>query len=234
MGLIIRYASHNFTFIMFNPTQRTSKSAPKFLPESQDENVCQPLCIDPQGHGIRELITKTYIKWLKWISHCHHRYPYARHTSSVLKSLKTQSDKKTSKGKLNSSQEDREGKTPYDSSILIKLAVHQDHAISRTRERERDQTHSYWCIPSAPRVNYSLLVMASAVMMKMATGDDFPLRQGAGTGSRLVFGGYRGLRRRNSRSRFLSGGYWIYRNFWRRFHVRGGPRGIHKPGGRAP
>src|SRR3954468_21216720 len=28
---------------LFKPTQRTSKSAPKFLPESQDENVCQPL-----------------------------------------------------------------------------------------------------------------------------------------------------------------------------------------------
>ena len=167
---------------LFKPTQRTSKSAPKFLPESQDENVCQPLCINPQGHGTRKLITKTYIKWLKWISHCHHRYPYARHTSSVLKSLKTQSDKKTSKGKLNSSQEDREGKTPYDSSISTKLAIHQDRAISRTRERERDQTHSYWYIPSAPRVNYSLLVMETAGMMKMASGDASPLRQGAGKG----------------------------------------------------
>ena len=43
------------------------------------------------------------------------------------------------------------------------------------RERERDQRHSYWYIPSAPRVNYSLLVMESAGMMKMAIGDDFPL-----------------------------------------------------------
>ena len=41
---------------------------------------------------------------------------------------------------------------------------------------------SYSYIPSAPRVNYSLLVMESAGMMKMATGDGFPLRQGAGTG----------------------------------------------------
>ena len=102
------------------------------------------------------------------------------------------------------------------------------------RERERDQTHSYWYIPSAPRVNYSLLVMETAGMMKMASGDGFPLRQGAGTGSRLVFRGYRGLRRRNSQSRFLSGGYCIYRSFWRRFHVRGGPRGSHKPGGAPP
>ena len=75
-------------------------------------------------------------------------------------------------------------------------------------------------------MNYSLLVMESAGMMKMATGEGSPLRQGAGTGSRLVFGGYRGLRRRNSRSRFLSGGFCIYRNFWRRSHVRGGVSGL--------
>jgi hypothetical protein len=31
-------------------------------------------------------------------------------------------------------------------------------------------------------VNYSLLVMETAGMMKMASGDDFPLQQGAGTG----------------------------------------------------
>ena len=70
-------------------------------------------------------------------------------------------------------------------------------------------------------MNYSLLVMESAGMMKMATGEGSPLRQGAGTGSRLVFGGYRALRRRNSRSRLFSGGFIIYRNFWRRSHVRG-------------
>ena len=31
-------------------------------------------------------------------------------------------------------------------------------------------------------MNYSLLVTESAGMMKMATGEGFPLRQGAGTG----------------------------------------------------
>ena len=45
---------------------------------------------------------------------------------------------------------------------------------NQEHERERDQTHSYWYIPSAPRVNYSLLVIESAEMMKMATGDRFP------------------------------------------------------------
>ena len=44
----------------------------------------------------------------------------------------------------------------------------------RENTRERDQTHSYWYIPSAPRVNYSLLVMESAGIMKMATGDGPP------------------------------------------------------------
>ena len=88
----------------------------------------------------------------------------------------------TSRVKLNSSQEDIEGETPYDPTIVTKLAVHQDHVKSRTRERERGQTHSYWYIPSAPRVDYSLLVIESAGMMKMATGDGSPLRQGVGTG----------------------------------------------------
>jgi hypothetical protein len=70
--------------------------------------------------------------------------------------------------------------TPYDLAILTKLAIHQDRAKSRTRER--DKTHSYWYKPSAPRVNYSLLVMETAGMMKMASGDDSPLRQVAEKG----------------------------------------------------
>ena len=103
------------------------------------------------------------------------------------------------------------------------------------QEHERDQTHSYWYIPSAPRVNYSLLVMESTGMMKLAIDDGSPLRQGAGTGSRLVFGGYRGLRRRNSRSRFLSGSLGIYRRFGVEDKLAGpigSPRGIGaRPGG---
>ena len=35
-------------------------------------------------------------------------------------------------------------------------------------------------------MDYSLLVVVATGMMKMATGDDFPLRRSAGTGSRLV------------------------------------------------
>ena len=68
------------------------------------------------------------------------------------------------------------------------------------RERERDQTQSYWYIPSAPRENYSLLIMESTGMMKMATGEGFPPPAGSRNGSILVFGGYGGFWRRNSRS----------------------------------
>ena len=53
---------------------------------------------------------------------------------------------------------------------------------NQEHERERDQTHSYWYIPLASRENYSLLVMESTGMMKMATGEGLPPRQGAGTG----------------------------------------------------
>ena len=54
--------------------------------------------------------------------------------------------------------------------------------LNQEHERDKDQTHGYWYIPLAPRVNYSLLVMESAGMMKIATGEGFPLRQGARTG----------------------------------------------------
>ena len=42
------------------------------------------------------------------------------------------------------------------------------------RERERDQTHSCWYMPSAQRVNYSRLDMESAGMMELATGEGSP------------------------------------------------------------
>ena len=42
-----------------------------------------------------------------------------------------------------------------------------------------------------------MAMMAPPGSSSMASGDDGPLRQGARTGSRLVFGGYRGLRQRN-------------------------------------
>src|SRR3954469_11350098 len=106
------------------------------------------------------------------------------------------------------------------------------------QEHERDQTHSYWYIPSAPRVNYILLVMENAGMMKMATGEGSPLPQGAGKGSRLTFCGYRGLRRRNSRSILRSGSFRVREYIWvqevRRWSFGGPTRQGARPGGGAP
>ena len=67
------------------------------------------------------------------IPHCHHEYSYARHTSSVLKSIKVFNPitTKSQREKLNSSQQDREEKTPYDLTILTKPTIHQGHDISR-------------------------------------------------------------------------------------------------------
>src|SRR6266536_2638147 len=50
-GSIIRYTSNNFRFIIFNPTQRTSKSAPRFLLEKQGrKHTSTPMHRLPQCH----------------------------------------------------------------------------------------------------------------------------------------------------------------------------------------
>src|SRR3989337_612825 len=49
--LIMRYASNNFRFIILNPTQRTSKSAPRFLPENVGrKRASTPMHRLPQCH----------------------------------------------------------------------------------------------------------------------------------------------------------------------------------------
>ena len=79
--------------------------------------------------------------------------------------------------------------------------------------------------------------MESARMTKMAIREGFPPPARFRDVSRLAFGGYRGLRRRNSRSRFLSGSLGIYKRYWCQEQVRGSPRRPHargtRPGGRA-
>ena len=57
---------------------------------------------------------------------------------------------------------------------------------SQEREREREIKHIATGTNPQPEGGLLLIVMVAAGMMKMATGDDFPLRRSAGTGSRLV------------------------------------------------
>ena len=106
--LIMRYASNNFRFIILNPTQRTSKSAPRFLREKQRrERASTPMHRLPQCHlgnprvecqniyqvnqydtplSQRVFICKTYIK-----------------CSQIQKSIQYDKNEIT-KGKLNSQQ----------------------------------------------------------------------------------------------------------------------------------
>ena len=108
VGMIIRYASHNLRF-NYSTNTKNFKECPKVSTgESRRKRVTTHM--HRFMGGTRKLITKTYIKWII-------EYPivttgiHARHTSSVLKSLKTQSDKITSKGKLNPLQDSRGGET---------------------------------------------------------------------------------------------------------------------------
>ena len=120
-------------------TQRTSKSTPKFLIGEKIMKTCnQSLCLDhPKVTGIRKLITKTYIKWLNRILHCHHGYPHARHTSSVLKSeIFNPTVKKPQRERLNSSQEDRKGRNTIWSNYINKArGTSRSCQIKNTRER---------------------------------------------------------------------------------------------------
>ena len=97
---------HTISDSSIQPTQRTSKSAPKFLPESQ-ERVPTPMHRFPMSRN-----PQVDHQNIHQVAHDIPLSPQiitARHTSSVLKSLKTQSDRITSKGKLNPLQESRGG-----------------------------------------------------------------------------------------------------------------------------
>ena len=77
--------------------------------------------------------------WYPMVTTSIHSKTYIK-CAQIHKSI--QSDKnEISMVKLNSSQRDREGKTPYDSTTLTKPAIHQDRDISRTRESESEIKH---------------------------------------------------------------------------------------------
>ena len=99
---------HTISDSSIQPTQSTSKSAPKFLPESQ-ERVPTPMHRFPMSRNpqVGHLNIHQVARGIPLSPQI--RTP--RHTSSVLKCLKTQSDKITPKGKLNSLQESRGGET---------------------------------------------------------------------------------------------------------------------------
>ena len=90
VGMIIRYASHNLRFINSTNT-KDLKECPKVLPENHDENVCQPLHRFPMSQNPQ--VGHLNIHQVARSIPLSPQISMARHTSSVLKSLKTQSDK---------------------------------------------------------------------------------------------------------------------------------------------
>ena len=132
---------NNFRFIILNPTQRTSKSAQDFYRRNKDKNVHQPLCIDyPSPRESASWVPKHISSesiWYPIVTMGIHSKTCIK-CSQIHKSIESDNNK-ISKGKLNSTQQDRERETPYDPTILTKPAIHQDCEISRTWERERER-----------------------------------------------------------------------------------------------
>ena len=86
---------------------------PQRVPQSFYRRITTKTCANPyaQVHGRNPQVDHQNIHQVnQQNTPLSPRVPTARHTSSVLKSLKTQSDKITPKGKLNSLQESRGGK----------------------------------------------------------------------------------------------------------------------------
>ena len=112
----------------------------------------------------------------------------------VFPNLNIQSDNnKTSNGKDSiHHNKDREGRNTIWSNYINKA---RDTSRScqikntRERERERDQTHSYWYKASAPRVTTPSSSWRPPGWWRWPPVMVSPPWQGAGTGSRLVFHG---------------------------------------------
>ena len=110
VGMIIRYASHNLKFIYLTNTKNFKECPKVSTGESGRKHVPTPMhkftrSLNPQvDHQNIHQVDHVNIPLSPQISTC-------KTSSSVLKSLKTQSDKITSKGKLNPLQESRGGET---------------------------------------------------------------------------------------------------------------------------
>ena len=139
VGMIIRYASHNLRFIYSNQHKELQIVPKVSTGEWRRKHVPIPMhkftrSLNPQvDHQNIHQVNHVNIPLSPQIS-------TARHTSSVLKSLKTQSDKITPKGKLNPLQESRGGRNIIRSNYNIKARdTSRSYHLKNTRERERER-----------------------------------------------------------------------------------------------
>ena len=128
---------HTMSYLSIQPTQRTSKSAPKFLPESQDKTMCQPLCISSR-------VTKLASWSSKHTSSGSIEHPIittnipSQDIHQVFSDLNIQFDKtklQRVKTQFITTSVER-GETSYDPSMLTRPMIHQDRDILRSCARE--------------------------------------------------------------------------------------------------
>ena len=104
---------NNFRLIILNPTQRTSKSAPRFLLEKQKTGASTPMHTLPRcHHGNPQVECQNTYQVNQYDTPLSPRVSYERHISSALKSIKVFNliTTRSQREKLNSSQQYREGK----------------------------------------------------------------------------------------------------------------------------
>ena len=141
MGMIIRYASHNLRFI-YSTNTKDLKECPKVSTgESRRKRVPTPMHRFPMSRNpqVGHLNIHQVARGIPLSP----QIRTARHTSSVLKSLMTQSDKITSKGKLNPLQESRGGRNIMGSKYNSKARdTSRLYHLKNTRERERERSNT--------------------------------------------------------------------------------------------
>ena len=143
--LIMRYASNNFRFIILNPTQRTSKSAPRFLSEKQRrERASTPMHRLPKCHldNPRVECQNTY-QVNQYDTPLSPRVFIARHTSSALKSIKVFNPiKQNLKGKPQFITRCRGENTIWSDYINKARDTSRSWHLKNTRERERERLNT--------------------------------------------------------------------------------------------
>ena len=142
-GSIIRYASNNFRFIIFNPTQRTSKSAPRFLPKKQGwKRASTPMHRLPQCHLRNPRVECQNIYQVnQYDTPLSPRLFPARHTSSALKSIKVINPiimKYQRENSIHHNKIERQN-TIWSNYINKARDTSRSWHLKNTRERERER-----------------------------------------------------------------------------------------------
>ena len=139
VGMIIRYASHNLRFIYSTNTQNLKECPKVSTVESRRKRVTTPMHRFPRSRN-PQVDHQNIHQMNQQNTPLSPRVSHARHTSSVLKSLKTHSDKITSKGKTQSITREQWRRNIIRSNYNSKACdTSRSCQIKNTRERSNTQ-----------------------------------------------------------------------------------------------